>query len=57
MGTKYFGFFVLIVFCGLAEALDSVKNNSKPNFIIIYTDDMGYADAGPFGNPLIETPQ
>ena len=56
MGTKYFGFFVLIVFCGLAEALDSVKNNSKPNFIIIYTDDMGYADAGPFGNPLIETP-
>ena len=56
MGTKYFGFFVLIVFCGLAEALDSLKNNSKPNFIIIYTDDMGYSDAGPFGNPLIETP-
>ena len=56
MDAKYFSFVVLIVFCGLCEALESVKNNNQPNFIIIYTDDMGYADAGPFGNPLIETP-
>ncbi|MDG0969388.1 MAG: sulfatase-like hydrolase/transferase [Porticoccaceae bacterium] len=27
-----------------------------PNFIIIYTDDMGYADAGPFTQTTIDTP-
>ena len=29
---------------------------SKPNFVIIFADDMGYGDIGVYGNPTIKTP-
>jgi arylsulfatase A len=32
------------------------KNPEKPNFVIIFIDDMGYADIGPFGQKEIKTP-
>ena len=30
---------------------------SKPNFVLIFIDDMGYGDIGPFGSKLNKTPQ
>ncbi|GIZ09688.1 sulfatase [Flavobacterium sp. UMI-01] len=32
------------------------KSSTKPNFIIIFTDDQGYQDLGCFGSPNIKTP-
>ncbi|MFW5645168.1 MAG: sulfatase-like hydrolase/transferase, partial [Bacteroidota bacterium] len=30
--------------------------DEKPNFVVIFTDDMGYADLEPYGHPTISTP-
>lgn len=32
------------------------KENAPPNFIIIYCDDLGYGDIGPYGNKVHRTP-
>ncbi|SFU14080.1 C-terminal region of aryl-sulfatase [Algoriphagus locisalis] len=37
-------------------AFSQNSNESKPNFIIIFTDDQGYGDLGAFGHPTIKTP-
>lgn len=36
--------------------LTQARKNDKPNFIVIYCDDMGYGDLSCFGNPTIKTP-
>jgi arylsulfatase A len=36
--------------------LDQRRTSDKPNFIIIFCDDMGYADIGPFGANGYSTP-
>ncbi len=46
-----------IVFCPTSnEAYGQAQNKRKPNFVIIFADDLGYGDLGVFGNPSIKTP-
>src|SRR4051794_30723256 len=39
-----------------ADKLDSPKASRPPNIVIIFIDDMGYADIGPFGATAYKTP-
>jgi len=45
--------FLFITCASLASAAD---RDSKPNVILIFIDDMGYGDIGPFGNKQVRTP-
>ncbi|MEM9346455.1 MAG: sulfatase [Planctomycetota bacterium] len=36
--------------------VDPAKAIEKPNIVLIFIDDMGYADIGPFGNTINKTP-
>ena len=40
----------------LLLGLVGMAETSKPNIVIIFIDDMGYADIGPFGNRTLRTP-
>lgn len=46
--------FILLLGCNITK--EASKEVSKPNVIIIFTDDQGYQDIGVFGSPLISTP-
>ena len=41
---------------GLVLALPKAAKLERPNFIIIFCDDLGYADIGPFGSDKNSTP-
>lgn len=40
----------------LLLALHAIAAPAKPNIVVIFIDDMGYADIGPFGNAKLRTP-
>jgi len=48
--------FVVITSALLASGAESRDASRLPNFVIIYIDDMGYADIGPFGAKDYPTP-
>ena len=40
----------------IATTSNALSNNQSPNFVVIFTDDLGYGDLSCFGNPTIKTP-
>ena len=47
---------IAILFFALGTGLKDASAQSRPNFIIIFTDDQGYGDLGCYGHPTIKTP-
>lgn len=49
---------LLATFCltSLSLAAAEATPTTKPNIVLIFIDDMGYADIGPFGNKEVRTP-
>lgn len=55
MIRRFITFFVALTLSG-SWLQTAMANEPKPNFVIIYTDDQGYADLGCFGGTHVETP-
>ena len=51
MRKLFLGIFLLLIFPGFARA-----QSTKPNFVIIIADDLGYGDVGVYGQTKIKTP-
>ncbi|HIG31279.1 MAG TPA: hypothetical protein EYQ50_27130 [Verrucomicrobiales bacterium] len=48
---------VVLLLMGLGSIPWSIyANDEKPNIVVIFIDDMGFADPSCFGNPMIKTP-
>ena len=52
--AKYF--FVVALSSALIAASDATAQDSKPNIIIVMTDDQGYPELSSHGNPILRTP-
>jgi hypothetical protein len=47
---------LIAISAGLESASAQEPNREKPNILVIFIDDMGFADPSCFGNPLINAP-
>lgn len=52
MMKKVYLLIPLFIFC---SAIAEFKFDPKPNVLVLFIDDMGYADPSCFGNPLVKT--
>lgn len=55
MLKRFFLFSITATLLGFAS-WTYLQEEKKPNIIIFFADDLGYADLGSFGNPYIRTP-
>jgi len=46
----------LFAFVGILSPLTAAETDRLPNVVVIFIDDMGYADIGPFGASAYPTP-
>lgn len=53
---KYLICLIIAVVFVAASCLPAEAAAEKPNFVLIYIDDMGYGDIGPYGSKLNRTP-
>lgn len=53
--TFFYGFTIAVLMTFIFSSC-SKKNSATPNIIYIYADDMGYGDAGCYGQKYIKTP-
>lgn len=57
MKKLYKGIFIILATCFVLASCSESKIEKKPNIILIVADDMGYGDAGCYGNTnLVKTP-
>lgn len=49
-------FFMAAFACGVPAGRCDAQSDSMPNVVMIFVDDMGFADPGCFGNPAMKTP-
>lgn len=47
---------LFIILCAFVLPICTNAQNTKPNVVIIFCDDMGYGDLGIYGHPTIKTP-
>jgi arylsulfatase A-like enzyme len=47
---------MVVVVCMSFCMMSSAKEKRPPNFVVIFIDDMGYGDIGPFGSTINQTP-
>ena len=52
----FFVVIMMILFSSCTSTSKALKENTKPNIVVIFTDDQGYQDLGCYGSPLIKTP-
>ncbi|MGY8767187.1 MAG: sulfatase family protein [Pirellulales bacterium] len=53
---KHFSLGIIIAALFLLGSISSASAKTRPNFVVIFIDDMGYGDIGPFGSKINETP-